>query len=89
LVTEFSDTTCILPQRADVEEFNINKLRILNSSVARINAIHTGSNEAHKTDLELAKGLKAQLLLARDAKVMLRSNLWMEADLINGSVDTV
>ena len=62
---EFSDATCVLPRKSDVAEFNINKLKLLNRPVARINAIHTGGAEARQADSDTAKGLEPQLLLSR------------------------
>jgi hypothetical protein len=64
----FSDATCIMPCRSDVEEFIINtKLRSLNSPVARINAVHTGGSEARKADSDMAKGFEPYILLSRNA----------------------
>ena len=71
----FSDTTCLIPCKSEVNEFNINKLRSLNSPVARINAVYTGGSESHKADFNLTKGLAPYLLLSRGSRVMLRTNL--------------
>jgi len=70
----FSGATSIIPCRSDVEEFNINKLRSLNSPIARINAVHTGVR-VRKADSDVAKSLKPFLLLLRGSRVMLRTNL--------------
>jgi hypothetical protein len=49
----FSNATCIMPQRSDVDEFNIDKLASLNCPVAAINAVHTGGSEARKVDSDI------------------------------------
>jgi len=85
----FFDATCIMPCRSDIEEFNINKLRSLNFPIARINTIHTEGSEAHKADSDVAKGLESYLLLSRGLRIMLKSNLWTEASLVNGLMGTV
>jgi hypothetical protein len=50
-------------------------LRKLNSPIARIDATHTGSREAKYATSDVAKGLKARLLLAKSSHMMLTSNL--------------
>ncbi|RHZ85873.1 hypothetical protein Glove_59g36 [Diversispora epigaea] len=62
---QFSDAIYIFSWKVNVEEFNIDKFKSLNCFIARINSIHTGGNEARKSDSDIAKSLDAQLLLAR------------------------
>ena len=55
---QFFGVTCIMSQKSDVAKFNINRLWLLNCSVAMINAVHTGGTEASKADSDTAKGLE-------------------------------
>ena len=59
-------------------------LRTLNQPVAKIHAVYTGGYETKKASSEVAKGLEAQLLLVKGARVMLIANLWTEGGLVNG-----
>ncbi|CAG8732996.1 5212_t:CDS:2, partial [Racocetra fulgida] len=61
LTTQFNEAIYILPQKVDVDEINISKLRSLNRPIARIHTVHT-SNEVSKTNSDIAKGLEARLL---------------------------
>lgn len=72
----FSNATSILPKWIDVDNVNINKLRMLNRPVVKICAVHKlGETKAKKADLDEAKGLEAEILLAKGARVMLSANL--------------
>ncbi|CAG8650540.1 20725_t:CDS:2 [Cetraspora pellucida] len=73
----------------EVNEININMLKLLNSPIARIHAVHTSGNEAFKADSDIAKGLESQILLAKGTRVMLRVNLCMETGLVNGAMGTI
>ncbi|CAG8773804.1 18601_t:CDS:1, partial [Racocetra fulgida] len=47
---------------------NLNKLESLKNPVVKVLAKHTSDQEAKKADSDIAKGLEAQLLLAKDAR---------------------
>ncbi len=71
----FSNTMYILTKWINVYVINIDQLKLLNVPVAKILTVHTDSNEAIKADSDIAHSLKAKLLLARNAHIMLITNL--------------
>ena len=85
------DAIYITAREIDVNEININKLKSSNAPVARVCAVHTDGNEASKADSDTARGLEAQILLSKGARVMLmlRVNLSVEMRLVNSSVGMV
>ena len=71
-------------RRDDTKAFNITQMKKTGGEIFRINAIDEGPG-AGSADSDKAKGLAKSVVLSRNSQVVLTSNLWQEAKLVNGS----
>jgi hypothetical protein len=77
------DATMLCSRRDATKSFNIRQIKLTKGEIFRVNAINSpGAAGADSND---AKGLTKTVVLSRNCKVILTSNLWTEAKLVNGS----
>ena len=79
-----STATKLCARRADTKAFNVAQMKKTGGEIFRINAIDAGPG-AGTADSNMAKGLAKSVVLSRNSQVVLTSNLWQEAKLVNGS----
>ena len=73
----------------EVDRINIEMLWSLNQPIAKIHAVHTGECESKKANSDTAKELEAELLLAKELRVMLTANIWTEGNLVNSAMGII
>ena len=81
------NATMLCAKKVDMIAFNSHHLRKTGNPIAKLGAIN--SQGAAVFDADSAQGLKNKLFLSVGAKIVLTSNIWTEAKLVNGSQGTV
>jgi len=88
---KFTDALRLFGHKEDVFQYNLDRMRALRDPltgmlvpVAKIQAKHNCSS-AKKESSDSAEGLERVLYLAKGSRIMLRSNLWLDKKLCNGS----
>ena len=80
----FRDAVKLCARNKDTVSFNIQKIKDLNMPIAQIHALNS-TQKAKKFPVSKAGGLLNSIIICKNSKVMLLSNLWKEHGLTNGA----
>jgi len=67
---------------------NLHQLQAQHQPIAVIKALHSGPN-ADKPSSDDASRLESHICIARGARVMLTTNVWVASGLVNGAMSTI
>ena len=79
-----SNATMLCAYNKDLIQYNITRIKALGNPIAIIKSQNTDSTVASVLATK-ANGLPSQVMLAKECKVILTTNLWKEAGLTNGA----
>ena len=80
----FQDAVKLCARNHDAKKYNIDNIKNLNMPIAPIKA-ENSSSKARKASTQKASGLHNNIIICKESKVMLLSNLWNEHGLTNGA----
>ena len=79
----YNTSTLLCALKKDSVDFNHQHLKRTQNPIAKLTAVNSPGAAAFEADQ--ANGLKNKMYLAKDAKIVLTSNIWPEAKLVNGA----
>ena len=80
----FKDAVMLCARNKDSISFNIQKIKSLNNPIAQIHAVNS-TKKAKTFPASKAGGLQNSIIICKNSKVMLLSNIWKEVGLTNGA----
>ena len=83
-IERFKDAVMLCARNKDSISFNIQKIKSLENPIAQIHAVNS-TKKAKTFPASKAGGLQNSIIICKNSKIMLLSNIWKEAGLTNGA----